>query len=245
MIIPAIDLRHGRCVRLMQGDPERETVFSGDPIAVAQRFEKLGAKLLHVVDLNGAFSGFPQNLEVVRAMAKAVQIPIQLGGGIRDLETIKEVLELGIARVVLGTAAVRSLAFLGEACANYPGQIILAIDARGGKVAVEGWALETQVRAAELAKKVSHLGLTGVIYTDITRDGMLAGPDLEGLREMIQATSLPLIASGGISSLDDIRKLKALGGLAGAIVGKALYQGSIDLLEAIERFQGSKRAISH
>jgi phosphoribosylformimino-5-aminoimidazole carboxamide ribotide isomerase len=235
MIIPAIDLKEGQCVRLLQGDPGQKTVYSEDPVQMARQWEEKGAECLHVVDLDGAFSGLPIHLDLIGEIARAVQIPIQVGGGMRSLETIGAFLGRGAHRVILGTKAVGSPDFLEEACRRFERRILLGIDARGGYLSVEGWTQATSLRAVDFAQEVSHYPLGGIIYTDISRDGMLKGPNLHALGEMAEATSLPLIASGGISSLEDVRAIMALEGkgIIAMIIGKALYSGRIDLSEAI------------
>lgn len=235
MIMPAIDLKEGQCVRLLQGDPSQKTVYSEDPVQMARHWEAKGAEWLHVVDLDGAFSGLPKHLDLIGEIARAVQIPIQVGGGMRSLETIGAFLERGVHRVILGTKAVGSPGFLEEACRRFERRILLGIDARGGYLSVEGWTQATSLRAVDFAQEVSHYPLGGIIYTDISRDGMLKGPNLHALGEMAKATSLPLIASGGISSLEDVRAIMALEGkgVIAMIIGKALYSGRIDLSEAI------------
>jgi phosphoribosylformimino-5-aminoimidazole carboxamide ribotide isomerase len=234
-IIPAIDLRGGRVVRLVQGDPARETRYGGDAAAVAAEWARRGAGRLHVVDLDGALAGTPANRDLVRAILAAVSIPIQVGGGLRSLEAVRALLDAGAATAVLGTAAIRDPGFLAEACAAYPGRIALGLDARAGIVAVSGWAEATPVRATELARRVAALPLASIIYTDISRDGMLAGPDLDGLRAIAGAAGRPVIASGGIASAADIADLRSLEplGVRGAIVGKALYDGRLSLEAAL------------
>jgi len=235
MIIPAIDLKEGKCVRLLQGDPEQKTVYSEDPVEMARRWEGKGAEFLHVIDLDGAFSGTPMHLDLIERIAKAVRIPIQVGGGIRTMESIVRVLQQGAQRVILGTKAVGSPLFLSQACRRFEGQVLLGIDARGGYVAIEGWTQPTNLKAIDLARQASHFALGAIIYTDIFRDGMLKGPNLGALAEMAAAISIPLIASGGISSLDDVRAIMALEprGIVAMIIGKALYSGKFDLAEAV------------
>jgi len=235
MILPAIDLKEGKCVRLMQGDPGQKTVYAEDPVEMAHRWEREGAEFLHVVDLDGAFSGFPVHLDLIEKIAQAVQIPIQVGGGMRSRESIGAVLERGAQRVILGTKAVGSPDFLEEACRHFERRILVGIDARGGYLSLEGWTQSTSLRAVDFAQEVSHYPLGGIIYTDISRDGTLEGPNLPALGEMAEATSLPLIASGGISSLEDVRAIMALEGkgIIAMIIGKALYSGRIDLPSAI------------
>lgn len=234
IVIPAIDLKDGRCVRLRQGRLQDETVYSQEPAEVARRWEDEGAQLLHVVDLNGAVEGTPRNRTAIEAILKAVTVPIQVGGGIRTLETMEAYLSSGIERVVLGTAVVRDRALLEEACRRFPGRVIVGVDAKGGKVAVEGWTDVADHDATDFAGRLSGLAIYAVIYTDIARDGMLEGPNMDGLRRMTAVCPIPVIASGGITRTDDLRSLRALGPkVIGAIVGKALYEGMLDLRTAM------------
>ena len=233
VIIPAIDLKEGRVVRLTQGDPEKETVYNDNPVEVAKRWEVLGAQRLHVVDLDGAFKGVPCQLDLVERIARTVKIPIQAGGGLRSLEAVQEAFQRGVALAVLGTSAVLDRRFFDEACARYPRQIILAIDAKDGNVAVKGWAEMTSCPAVKVAHEVAHLPLAAILYTDVLRDGTLEGPNLEALKAMARTSRHPLIASGGISSLDDVRTVAAVQGVMGIIIGKALYSESISLQDAI------------
>ncbi len=234
LVIPAIDLKDGRCVRLRQGDLHEETVYSEDAPGTALRWEKLGAGLLHVVDLNGAVEGQPKNASQIEAIRKAVSVPLQVGGGIRSLETVRSYLSQGVARVVLGTAVLQDRSLLDRACAEFPMRILVGIDARDGKVAVRGWTNQSNVLAKELLRSLAGYPLCGVIYTDIARDGMLEGPNLAALREIVAGSPVPVIASGGITKVEDIRGVKALGPkVEGAIVGKALYDGKLDLAAAI------------
>lgn len=234
-IIPAIDLKGGQVVRLVQGDPARETRYGLDPPAVAADWERGGARRLHVVDLDGALSGTPANREAVRAILAAVRIPVQVGGGLRSLEAIRLLLETGAAAAVLGTAAIRDPGFLAASCAAFPGRVALGLDARDGMVSVSGWAEATAIRATELARRVRALPLAAIIYTDIGRDGMLSGPDLEGLAAVAAACGVPVVASGGIASAADIARLRGLEplGVCGAIIGKALYDGRLTLADAL------------
>jgi len=236
MIIPAVDLREGKVVRLLQGDPSQKTIYSEDPVEQAIGWQDQGAQFLHVVDLDGAFSGAPVHLEVIERIARSVQIPIQVGGGIRSLEDIASVFQAGAERVILGTRAVESPLFLEEACQRFPGRILLGIDAKEGYIAVEGWTKATALKAVDFAKDASRFALNGIVYTDILRDGMLVGPNLSSLREMAEASSVPLIASGGISSLKDVGSILTVNPkrVVGMIIGKALYSGAIDLEEAIK-----------
>ncbi len=239
LVIPAIDLKDGKCVRLLQGRPDRVTEYSGDPHEIARRWESYGAKLLHVVDLDGAFTGNQKNLESVRKIRESVKIKIEAGGGIRDMERIELLISLGINRVILGTIAIEKPELVKEACKRYPDRVLVGIDAKNGLVAVKGWVEVTDVRAKDLALKMQDYGAAGIIYTDITKDGMMTGPNIEATREMVEALSIPVIASGGVSSLDDIKKLMKIDGLWGVIVGKALYSGAIDLKEAIRLTENS------
>jgi phosphoribosylformimino-5-aminoimidazole carboxamide ribotide isomerase len=234
-IIPAVDLRAGRVVRLTQGDPSRETRYSQDPAAVAQEWERRGAPRLHVVDLDGALLGSPANQQALREIFQVIRIPAQVGGGLRSLEAVRAALDLGAAVAIVGTAAIRDAGFLEAACAAFPGRVALGLDARAGMLATSGWAEATAIRATDLARRVSDLPLAAIICTDIQRDGMLEGPDLEGLAAMAAATRIPVIASGGIASERDICALKALAprGVVGAIIGKALYDGRLTLEAAL------------
>ncbi len=233
IIIPAIDLKDGRCVRLLQGRAEDATVYSDNPAETAKRWESAGAELLHVVDLDGAFTGNQKNLESIIKIRNAVKIDIEVGGGIRDLDRIGRLLSSGVNRVILGTLAVEKPELVNEACKKYPGKVLVGIDAKNGLVAVKGWVEVTQVKARELALKMQGYGAAGIIYTDISRDGMLTGPNIEATREMAESLNIPVIASGGISSIDDIKRLSGIKGLWGVITGKAIYSGSLNLSEAI------------
>lgn len=234
-IIPAIDLRAGTVVRLVQGDPSRETRYGDDPAAMAAEWERRGAPRLHLVDLDGALGGSTSNRRALDAILRRVRIPAQVGGGLRSLDAVRAVLDLGAAVAVLGTAAIRDLAFLEAACAAFPERVALGLDARGGVLAVSGWTEATGIRATDLARRVSHLPLQAVVYTDIQRDGMLEGPNLSELGAVADATRIPVIASGGISSPDDLRALRSLepAGVRGAIIGKALYDGRLTLEAAL------------
>jgi phosphoribosylformimino-5-aminoimidazole carboxamide ribotide isomerase len=232
-MIPAIDLKGGKCVRLLQGREEDVTVYSDDPVATAQRWEDAGAKLIHLVDLDGAFTGEQKNLEAVRAIRLAVRCPLELGGGIRDMSRIDMLLSMGIDRVILGTVAAEDPELVKKACAKHPGRIIVGIDAKDGKVAVKGWVEVTSHEATAFAKTMEQHGAAGIVYTDILRDGMLSGPNVEATGALADAVNIPVIASGGIKSLDDVRNLLAAGNIWGAITGKAIYSGSLDIHEAI------------
>jgi len=235
IVIPAIDLKEGKCVRLEQGLMEKDTVYSDDPGAMARHWQDEGGELLHLVDLDGAFAGVPKNRAAIKAIAAAVDIPTELGGGIRDLATIEAYLELGIGRVILGTVAKENPQLVAEACRLFPGRIVVGIDAKNGLVAVRGWADVTEKLASELAREMEGFGVEAIIYTDIARDGMMQGPNLEATRALAEAISIPVIASGGVSNLDDIRNLLAIesAGVAGVITGKAIYTGSLNLREAV------------
>jgi phosphoribosylformimino-5-aminoimidazole carboxamide ribotide isomerase len=243
IIIPAIDLKEGKCVRLEQGLMDRDTVYSSSPAAQALDWEAKGAELLHIVDLDGAFAGAPRNRSAIEAIVAVLTIPTQLGGGIRDIATIEAYLGLGIGRVIIGTAAQRNPELVKEACLKFPGKIVVGIDAKNGMVAVQGWAELTGVTATELAKKLEGFGVAAIIYTDISRDGMLQGPNIEATKALAEAISIPVIASGGLSTLKDIENLMAIeqSGVSGVITGKAIYSGAIDLAEAIAL---SKRGVS-
>lgn len=235
LVIPAIDLKDGHCVRLRQGLMEDSTVFSDDPVATATRWADQGARRLHLVDLNGAFEGKPVNAGAVEAIAKALpNLPIQIGGGIRDLKTIEHYINAGVGSVIIGTQAVKEPAFVRVACREFPGRIIVGIDAKQGLVATDGWAEVSTMRATELARAFEQVGVTAIVYTDIARDGMMQGVNVEATLEMAKASSIPIIASGGISHLDDIRALvnHARDGISGAITGRAIYEGTLDLAEA-------------
>jgi phosphoribosylformimino-5-aminoimidazole carboxamide ribotide isomerase len=235
LIIPAIDLKDGQCVRLRQGLMEDSTVFSDDPVAMATQWVQAGTRRLHLVDLNGAFAGEPVNGEVVRAIAKAYpQLPIQIGGGIRSLETIEAYVKAGVSYVIIGTKAVREPDFVTEACQAFPGRVIVGLDAKNGLVATDGWAEVSDVQATDLAKQFDALGVSAIVYTDIARDGMMQGVNVEATVQMAQASSIPVIASGGITNMEDIKALAAVSskGICGAITGRAIYEGTLDVREA-------------
>lgn len=236
LIIPAIDLKDGKCVRLEQGELQRETVFSHSPPEIAKNWERLGGELLHIVDLDGAFAGIPRNKEVIEEIRQAIHIPIQLGGGIRDLGVIEQYLAMGINRVIIGTAAYQREEFVSEACSRFPAQILVGIDARNGNVAIKGWAEQTELSAVALARRCERAGVAAIVYTDIQRDGMLTGINLAATKALAQEISIPVIASGGVANMEDILGLMPLApeGVVGVIVGRALYEGKIDLSEAIE-----------
>ena len=233
ILYPAIDLKDGNCVRLLRGDMEAATVFGSDPAAQARAFQDAGAQWLHLVDLNGAFEGKPVNDGAVQAIIAATEIPVQLGGGIRDMETIDYWLERGVARVILGTVAVERPALVREAALAHPGRIAVGIDARQGRVATRGWAEETDVMATDLARDFQDAGVAAIIYTDIDRDGAMQGPNIAATEALARAVSIPVIASGGVSSMEDLYALRQTGVIAGAISGRALYDGAIDLGAAL------------
>ena len=235
IIYPAIDIRGGRCVRLTEGRFDAETVFADDPAEMALKWAGLGAEFLHLVDLDGALAGEGKNVPVIERILKSVNIPVQLGGGIRNLATIEKLLELGVSRLILGSAAVKNPELVKEACKKYPGHIAVGIDAKKGEVAIEGWGQGSGVAATELAKKMASFGVETIIYTDISRDGMLSGVNVEATAALARACGVPIIASGGVASLDDIRRVKAVegDGVQGCIIGKAIYTGAVDLKEAL------------
>jgi phosphoribosylformimino-5-aminoimidazole carboxamide ribotide isomerase len=235
ILFPAIDLKDGKCVRLQLGDMNAATVFNDDPAAQAQAFERQGFKYLHIVDLNGAFAGKPVNASAVEAILRAITMPAQLGGGIRDLATIETWLARGIRRVILGTAAVRDPGLVREACKNFPGRIAVGIDAKGGKVAVEGWAETSELSAIDLARRFEDVGVAAIVYTDIERDGVLKGLNLPSTAELARATRIPVVASGGLASIEDVKALLTpeYSMLEGAITGRALYDGRLDAREAL------------
>jgi phosphoribosylformimino-5-aminoimidazole carboxamide ribotide isomerase len=234
ILYPAIDLKDGQCVRLLRGEMDAATVFGSDPAAQARAFVAAGCRWLHLVDLNGAFAGRPVNGAAVEAILAAVEVPVQLGGGIRDRATLEDWLGRGVARAILGTAAVRDPDFVRAAARAHPGRVAVGIDARGGRVAVEGWAQTTELSAAELARRFEDAGVAAIVYTDIERDGAMAGPNVAATAALARAAAIPVIASGGVSSLADLAALKACGAaLDGVISGRALYEGKLDLGAAL------------
>ena len=241
-VIPAIDLRGGRVVRLYQGDFSRETAYSDDPVAVALGWQKAGASRIHIVDLEGAVAGRPVNLETVKKIAARVDVPLQLGGAIRDLGTATKLVRMGISRVVFGTAAVRDPGLVKAACETLGGDaVVVGVDARKGKVAVQGWTETVSADAEDLIKAMTQMGVRRFIYTDIAADGTLSGPNVEAVAALMEATDAPIISAGGIGSMDDLERLAEVG-VEGAIVGVALYTGDIDLREAIRRFGSNAQA---
>ncbi len=245
ILFPAIDLKDGQCVRLIKGDMAQATVFNPDPTDQASRFARLGAEWLHLVDLNGAFAGKPVNAAAVEGILKAVSIPVQLGGGIRDLAGIESWLARGIARVILGTVAVKNPALVKEACRKFPGKVVVGIDARAGQVAVEGWAETSDMTALDLARKFEDAGAAAIVFTDIDRDGLLQGVNVASTAELARAISVPVIASGGVSSLADIDALVKIApstrsygaGITGVISGRAIYDGRLDLAAALKHLK--------
>jgi phosphoribosylformimino-5-aminoimidazole carboxamide ribotide isomerase len=233
ILYPAIDLKDGQAVRLLRGDMSKATVFNDDPAAQARAFVAAGCEWLHLVDLNGAFAGAPVNAAAVEAILAACPVPAQLGGGIRDMATIARWLDKGLARVILGTVAVENPDLVSEAARAFPGQVAVGIDARGGKVATKGWAEETDVDATDLAKSFEDAGVAAIIYTDINRDGAMQGPNVAATADLARAVTIPVIASGGVSSLADLIALRDTGVIAGAISGRAIYDGALDLTEAL------------
>ena len=235
IIIPAVDIKDGRCVRLLQGRKEKVTVFSDDPVAMARRWENEGAERIHVVDLDGAFAKKPKNLPVIEEIIGNTTAAVQVGGGIRTRSAIEHYLKAGADRVIIGTEAIRNPSLVVESCDRYPNRIVVAIDARQGMVAIEGWVQTTRTSAVELARQFEATGVAAINFTDIHRDGMQTGPNIEETRKLAQAVSIPVVASGGVSSLDDIRNLLPLepAGVVGVITGKALYAGSLRLADAI------------
>jgi phosphoribosylformimino-5-aminoimidazole carboxamide ribotide isomerase len=245
ILFPAIDLKDGQAVRLQQGDMARATVFNRDPAAQAQAFAAQGFEYLHIVDLDGAFAGKPVNAAAVERILATVPLPLQLGGGIRDTATVEAWLDRGVARVILGTAAVRDPPFVKQAARDYPGQIAVGLDARDGKVAVEGWAETSQLTALDIARRFEDAGVAAIVFTDVARDGMLQGLNLDATIALADAISIPVIASGGFASLDDVRALLAPRArkLAGAVVGRALYDGRLDAAEALRLIRAREAGI--
>lgn len=234
LVIPAIDLKDGLCVRLLQGKKDAVTAYSDDPAKTAKRWESYGAKLLHIVDLDGAFTGSQKNFEAILKIRQAVKMPLQVGGGIRNIGTILNLFSAGIDRVIIGTAAIEDPEFLTYSCKKYPGRILIGIDAKNGMVAIRGWEEVTSTEARTLAQRLEIIGIAGIIYTDISRDGMLTGPNIDATRQMVECLKVPVIASGGISGIEDIKSLMSIKNLWGAITGKAIYSGALDLRDAIK-----------
>jgi phosphoribosylformimino-5-aminoimidazole carboxamide ribotide isomerase len=243
ILYPAIDLKDGQAVRLVRGEMDQATVFNDDPAAQALAFVEAGCEWLHLVDLNGAFAGEPVNAAPVEAILKATQVPAQLGGGIRDMATIENWLSKGLARVILGTVAVENPDLVRDAARAFPGQVAVGIDARNGRVATKGWAEETDVMVTDLAKSFEDAGVAAIIYTDINRDGAMQGPNVEATADLARAVSIPVIASGGVSALSDLIALRDTGVISGAISGRALYDGAIDLGTALNALRSGARPV--
>ncbi len=244
ILFPAVDLKNGQCVRLEQGDMSRATVFNLDPAAQARAFAAQGFEYLHIVDLDGAFAGKPINAQAVESMLKAVAMPVQLGGGIRDIATVEGWLQKGVTRVIIGTAAVRDPGFVKSAAKKFPGRVAVGLDARDGKVAVEGWAETSEVTALEIAQRFEDAGVAAIIFTDIARDGLLKGLNLDATIALADRISIPVIASGGLASIEDVKAMLAprAGKLAGAIAGRALYDGRLDPAEALALIKSARAA---
>jgi phosphoribosylformimino-5-aminoimidazole carboxamide ribotide isomerase len=244
LIIPAVDIKNGKCVRLLQGRKEDETVFSNDPAAMAQKWANAGAELIHVVDLDGAFEKRPQNLHAVKKILKTVDTPIQLGGGIRDERTAKTLLDLGVQRVIIGTEAIRNPDWVMQTARQFPAQVVVGIDARDGWVAIEGWTQTTAIRAIDLAKRFENCDLAAINFTDIHRDGMQTGPNITETGRLAEAISIPVVASGGVATIADIENLLPLEtvGVTGVITGKALYSGTLDFKQALALVQSVQLA---
>jgi phosphoribosylformimino-5-aminoimidazole carboxamide ribotide isomerase len=236
LIIPAVDIKNGKCVRLFQGRLDSETVFSDDPAAMAKRWENEGAEVIHVIDLDGAVEKSPKNLNSIERIIESVEAYIQVGGGIRTAKTAKMYLDLGVKRVIIGTEAIKNPNFVKDACKAFPDQIVVGIDARDGLVAIEGWTETTRIKDVDLARRFEDCGVAAINFTDIHRDGMETGPNIEATRRIAEAVSIPVVASGGVSTIEDIKKLMPLEavGVVGVITGRALYSGSLSLKEAIE-----------
>jgi len=245
LIIPAIDLRDGCCVRLVQGEISSEIVYSDEPVEMAKQWEKLGAPFLHVVDLDGAFSGSPKNLDIIKDIVGAVNIPVQVGGGIRNMDAVKSILDIGVERVILGTVAILSPELVCECVQKYGERIAVGIDGRDGMVAIEGWESTVEMTVCQLAKKIATMGVERIIFTDTRRDGTLKGPNIEATKNLAEVSGLKIIASGGVSSLDDIYKLKELEacGIEGVIMGKALYSGAVRLKEVLEAVEDKEKCL--
>ena len=235
-IIPAVDIKEGKCVRLRQGVASAKTIFSDKPEEMAKKWYELGAERIHVVDLDGAFSGRPVNFEIIERIVKNVPVEIEVGGGIRDLEVIERYIKIGVSYVILGTVAIKFPHMVIEAAQRHPKRIILGIDAKDGKVAIEGWVKKSEIAPVEIAKRFENYEIASIIYTDIKRDGMKTGPNIDAIKELASSVNIPVIASGGVATIEDIKKIAKLScyGVEGIIIGKALYDGDIDLKEAIE-----------
>ncbi|MBE9544387.1 MAG: 1-(5-phosphoribosyl)-5-[(5-phosphoribosylamino)methylideneamino]imidazole-4-carboxamide isomerase [Proteobacteria bacterium] len=241
IIIPAVDIKNGKCVRLIQGRMEDETVFSNDPAAMAQKWAHAGAELIHVVDLDGAFEKSPQNIDAVKNIIKTVDTPIQLGGGIRNERTVKTLLDMGVQRVIIGTEAIKNPEWVMQTARHFPGQVVVGIDARNGRVAIEGWTETTDTRAIDLAQRFEDCGVAAINFTDIYRDGMQTGPNITETGRLAKAISIPVVASGGVATIEDIKNLLPLEtvGVTGVITGKALYSGTLDFKQALALVQSA------
>ena len=244
MIIPAVDIKNGKCVRLVQGRMEDETVFSNDPAAMARQWADAGAELIHVVDLDGAFEKSPRNLDAVKNIIDTVDTPIQLGGGIRTERTVQTLLDMGVKRVIIGTEAINNPEWVMQIARRFPGQVVVGIDARNGRVAIEGWTETTHTQAVDLAKRFEDCGVAAINFTDIYRDGMQTGPNIAETGRLAEAISIPVVASGGVATIDDIKNLLPLEevGVTGVITGKALYSGTLDFRQALLLVQSAKHA---
>src|SRR4030042_1508013 len=242
LVIPAIDLKNGKCVRLLQGKRDTATTYSKYPATTARQWESYGAKLLHIVDLDGAFTGDLKNLDAIIKIRQSVKIALQVGGGIRKIGNVMNLFSAGIDRIIIGTAAIEDPEFLTDSCRKYPGRVLIGIDAKEGMVAIKGWEEITSLIARELARRLEIVGVAGIIYTDIARDGMLSGPNIEAVREIVESVKIPVIASGGISSINDIKNIINIKNLWGVITGKAIYTGALDLKEAIRVSQSEVKA---
>ena len=242
LIIPAVDIKNGQCVRLVQGRKDDETVFSNDPAAMAQKWARAGAELIHVIDLDGAFEKSPQNRNAIQNILQTIDIPIQLGGGIRDEQTAHQFLAMGVQKVIIGTEAIKNPAWVARLARRHPGRVVVGIDARGGLVAIEGWTQTTETKAVDLAKRFEDCGIAAINFTDIHRDGMQTGPNLEETRMLAEAVAIPVVASGGVATIEDIQNLLPLEacGVIGVITGKALYSGTLDFKEALALGQSKK-----
>lgn len=238
LVIPAIDLKDGQCVRLLQGKKDAVTAYSNEPAKTAKRWESYGAKLIHIVDLDGAFTGRQTNLDAIMKIRQSVKIPLQVGGGIRNIGNVMNLFSAGIDRIIIGTAAIEDPEFLTYACRNYPGKVLIGIDAKDGMVAIKGWEEVTSLSAKDLVRRLEIFGVAGIVYTDISRDGMLSGPNIDATRAIVEGITIPVIASGGVSCIDDIKNLMKIENLWGVITGKAIYSGAMDLKEAIRIAEG-------
>ncbi len=238
LVIPAIDLKEGQCVRLFQGKRDAVTTYSNDPVATAKKWESYGAELIHIVDLDGAFTGNQANLDAIIKIRQSIKIALQVGGGIRNMENITNLFAAGIERAIIGTAAIEDPEFVKSSCSRYPKRVIIGIDAKEGMVAIKGWEEITSLDAREVAGHLEVAGAAGIVYTDVARDGTLSGPNIEAIRKMVESVSIPVIAAGGVSSIEDIKNLMQIKNLWGVITGKAIYSGSLDLKEAIQIVRG-------